>query len=281
MAQANKLSQKELKQPDSFQSTGEKFLQHFVDYRKQYLLGAVGLLVVFGLAFGIKTYLAKRSAAVSQSFGAALETYLAPIKSEKELKDADEATKSELSFPNEETKYVAAQTKFQEIVEKHGGTTYGKFAAFYVANCLFKTKQYDKARDGYTKFMAEAGSDFADLKFVAENNIAQTYDAEGKLDEALAAYKKIYETPEGVFKDQALYMQAEINQRQGKRDEAVKLYNELLEKFPETDLKSQVEKMLTILGAPKPEPKLDAMLDGAKKAGKGDAAKKAATQDQK
>ena len=153
MAQANKLSQKELKQPDSFQSTGEKLFQHFADYRKQYLLGLAGAFLVFGLAFGVKTYLTKRSADVSQGFSAALEVYLAPVMGENDKKNADEATKSGLTFPNEETKFVSASEKFKTLADDHGNTTYGKFAIFYHANCLFKLKQYEKAREGYEKFM--------------------------------------------------------------------------------------------------------------------------------
>ena len=74
-------------------------------------------------------------------------------------------------------------------------------------------------------------------------------------------------------------MLASIAQRQGKKDEAVKLYNELLEKFAETELKPQVEKMLTVLGAPKPEPKLDALIKDA--AGKADKAGKGAKKAEK
>lgn len=249
MAQAPKLSRKELKQPDTFQSRGEQILQHFIDNRKRYLLGLAALVVLIAAIWGVRYFFSQRDAEMSQRFGEALEVYLAPVVKDKTQKPEG----ADVTFDTDEHKYMAAMEKFKAVAEKYKGNNVGTFATFYLANCHFKMKQNDKARDLYDQFLKAAdGKIFADLRFVAESNIAQSYDQEGQLGKAAEIYQKLYENEKGLFRDQALFLLAEMAQRQGKKDEAVKKYNELLDKFQDTDLKPQAEKMLTLLGAPRP-----------------------------
>jgi len=252
VAQAGKLSQKELKQPDTFQSRGEQIVDHLVANRKRYLIYGGAAVLVILIALGVASIYEKRNATISKRFGEAFDTYNATVEREHVGVEKKKHAPGELTFPTEETKYLAALEKFRVLAEQNSGTTYGRFALFYQANSHFMLGQYSKALEVYEKFLSVIGSDFNDLRFVAENNIAQCHDALGELDKAAETYQKMVDDPVGLFRDQALFMLAKLAARQGKRDEAITKFNSVLEKFPDSEFRPDVEKQLTLLGAPKP-----------------------------
>ncbi len=261
MAQAKKLSRKELKQPDTFQTKGEEFLQHFIDNRRRYLyavLGFIGIILLITIASNL---LQMRNDKISEVYADAMKVYDAPV-----VKDTEGEPQEGLTFSTEEAKYLAATEKFQTVVNEYGGSAYGNIANFYLGNSHFQLKRYEKAREAYQAFIDNSGSDFSQFNFLAYHNIAQSYDAEKKFDQAIETYKKILSFGGELWKDEASFMIADIYKREGNKAEAIKWYTDVTENYPDSEVKPKAEKMLTLLRGPKPVEKKSETPEAAEKA---------------
>lgn|GEM_PF-3509383 len=252
MAKSKKLSRKELNQPDQFVTRGEQLLQNLVDNRKRYIMYVGAVFGVFILVNLICMYFQSQNDKISIQFSNAMKVYNAGVIAEGGEEEANPAAKIP-TYASEDAKNLAAVEKLQALVDEHGGSSYGAVAQFYLGNSLFQLKRYDKARAAYEAFLAKAGSDLKTFSFVAYHNIAQSYDGENNLDKALEAYKKILTLDGDAGKDDANYRMALIYKRQNKKDEAVKLLLETQEKYPESTLKSKIDKLLTFLRGPAPK----------------------------
>lgn len=251
-----KFTQKELKQPDTFQTKGEQVLEHFVNNRKRYLTYLAVLLALILIFSSVRTYVDYRNSKISAVYAEAFKVYQAKVVDEKDKKDD---TGKDLTYPTDEKKYLAASQKFEALISQYGSSDYGAASRFYLANCLFKLKRYGKAREKYEEFLSAVGADYDEFRFIANHDIAQCYDAEGKLEEAMAEYRKILASDVDVWKDQATYQIAMIYKRQGKLEDAIKWFEDIGANYPESSLKPKVDKILTALRGPvKPEEKKEA-----------------------
>ncbi len=250
MAQAKKLTKKELNEPDQFQSRGEQILNHVVEYRKRYFTYLAAFVALILAAVIINAVIDSRNAKISEKFSKAMAVFNAQVvKGEDANPNADPPT-----FQTEDAKFLAASEKFEGFIEEEGGSSYGVVARFFLGACHFQLKQYGKARAAFETFIEDSGSDGKEFLFLAYHNIAQSYDAEDNVEKALETYKKVLGLRDDAFKDQARYYIAKLLKRQGKNDEAVKELEGILADFPETAIKPDVRRMLTVLKGPeKPE----------------------------
>ncbi len=237
---SKKLDRKELKGPDLFQTRGERLLEWIIDRKRQILAACVGVAVIFLAVTAVNYYLESRHAAVSLKFARALNTLEAPIVEEGET--PPEGT--EEYYTSEDFRNSAALEKFGELASEHEGTGLGTMSQFYHANMLFKLKRYDKAVEGYKKFLDEASGDFDDIRFLAEFNLGQAYEATKQTAEAEKQYRKLYEDKDSIWKEQAGYHLSRMLHKQGKTDEAISTLEKVLEEYPESSLKTQAEKMI-------------------------------------
>lgn len=248
MAQAKgKLSRKELKQPDQFQSKGEDFLQRLIDNRKRIALVGGVLLALLAVYSIVTAYMDSRNEALSQKFGEIIRLYEAQVAASP---DQANPAGNPPTFASDELKYVTVSEQLQSFVDEHKGSGFAKAARFYLANCFFMLKRYEKARENYEIFLKDAGGGFDGLTFLAHANIAQTYDAEGNLDEALKVYQKIADGRNPVWKAEATYMIAQIKKRQGKNDEAITLLLGIQTQEGDSSIKAKADKLLTVLRGP-------------------------------
>ncbi len=237
---SKKLDRKELKGPDLFQSRGERILEWIIEHKRQILAVCVGLVVLFLAVSALRYYLESRHAAVSLRFARALKTLDAPIVEEGETppEGTDEY------YTSEEFRSSAALEKFSELVSEHQGTGLGTMARFYQANLQFELKRYDKAAEGYRTFLDEASGDFDDVRFLAEFNLGQTYEATNQPAEAEKQYRKLFEDEGSIWKEQAGYHLARMLHKLGKTEEAISTMKKMLEDFPESTLKTNAEKLI-------------------------------------
>jgi len=242
---APKISQKELRQPDEFQTLGERALQHITDNRKWYILGIIALFVIAGVVSGVRAIIDHRTEKISKMYADALESFDAPIVEENE--ENKENKPEGLYFPTEEAKYLAALQKFESLQQSYSGSNFGYMALFYIGDCHFKLKRYDKAAEYYARFTDEGSSDLDSLKFVARHNLAQALEMQGKLDDAIKQYDEILNSSDKVWREQAYFFKGYLLEKQDKKEDAVKMYEKMIEEFPESQLKSKAEKRLMML----------------------------------
>jgi hypothetical protein len=89
------------------------------------------------------------------------------------------------------------------------------------------------------------------LRFLAHEGLGYAYERKGNLDQAMAAFDKLGDDSKalggGFYADRALYQKARITEVRGNRDEAARLYHEVLDKTPTTSLRDEITNRLAVL----------------------------------
>lgn len=112
---------------------------------------------------------------------------------------------------------------------------------FWVGVNYWALKQFDKERASYRKVLK------LDPDHISANlYLAHSYLDSGKLPEALVLYDKVIKLDE--YNPEALYNRADILDRQGKTQEAVKALKKFLEYYPDGSLAMRATQKLNMLG---------------------------------
>ncbi len=92
----------------------------------------------------------------------------------------------------------------------------------------------------------------ARVHFLAREGLGYAYEAQGKLAEAAAAFSQLGDDAsraglQGFYKDRALYHQARLAELRSNPADAARLYHEVLEKFPTTSLRDEIQNRIAAL----------------------------------
>ena len=220
MATRHKISRKELKQPDEFQTVFETAALFFELHMTEVLLGAAALLVVVAIALSFFYYEAQRGRAASARFDQAL---------------------SELQGG----KYESAEKQLSSLAADDPHRAVGRLANLYLANAYLAQKEPAKAREALLHYLA--GDDASVFRGAALDDLAVTYEELGDYKQAEATYRQA-SAIEGPEQARAELGMARMLQKQGKRDEAVAVYRDFLAQHPYGPERTLVMETLAQLG---------------------------------
>jgi tetratricopeptide (TPR) repeat protein len=220
LATRHKISRKELKQPDEFQTIFETAALFFELHMTEVLLGAAALLVVVAIALSIFYYEARRGRAASARFDQAL---------------------SDLQGG----KYEAAEKELSSLAADEPHRAVGRLANIYLGNAYLAQKEPGKARDALTRYLSEDDSSL--FRGAALDDLAVAYEELGDYKQAEATYRKASDS-EGPEQARAELGMARMLQKQGKRDEAIAVYRDFLAKHPYGPERTMVMETLAQLG---------------------------------
>jgi len=220
LATRHKISRKELKQPDEFQTVFETAALFFELHMTEVLLGAAALLVIVAIALSFFYYEARRGRAASGRFDQAL---------------------SDLQGG----KYEAAEKELTSLADDEPHRAVGRLANLYLANAYLAQKEPAKARDALLRYLAE--DDASVFRGAALDDLAVTYEELGDYKQAEATYRRASEI-EGPEQARAALGMARMLQKQGKRDEAIAVYRDFLAQHPYAPERTLVMETLAQLG---------------------------------
>jgi tetratricopeptide (TPR) repeat protein len=220
LATRHKISRKELKQPDEFQTVFETAALFFELHLTEVLLGAAALLVVVAIALSFLYYEAQRGRAASARFDQAL---------------------SELQGG----KYESAEKELSSLAADEPHRAVGRLANLYLANAYLAQKEPAKAREALLRYLA--GDDASVFRGAALDDLAVTYEELGDYKQAEATYRQA-SAIEGPEQARAELGMARMLQKQGKRDEAVAVYRDFLAQHPYAPERTLVMETLAQLG---------------------------------
>ena len=184
------ISRHQLKQ-DQFRTTYEEF-EEFVKTNSRQIATAAGIvIVVVGLAVGLKQYQDKREAEASEALGAGLKTFRAYV---------GEMSQSTLmpglqTFPTTQEKYSKAQEQFQEVITKFSSTPEPKAVAvarYHVGLC--QSFLGDSAAATKTLEEASRTSD-VNIAALAKFALAGEHARAGKAADAARLYQELAARP--------------------------------------------------------------------------------------
>lgn len=153
----------------------------------------------------------------------------------------------EATYIEEKNKYEDAVKKFADVARSYPRTRPGQVARYYAALCQEHLGRYDEAQKTLKELEGSGNEDFAAL---ARFQQAEIYDRTGKTDEAIKLYRQLADKPT-IFVPRALVLLALADDlRKSNPQEATKLYNQIKKDFPDTSIADEADKRLDLL-APK------------------------------
>jgi predicted negative regulator of RcsB-dependent stress response len=221
VAREEKISRKDLRQPDEFLTLSRRAADWVADNRATVLTVTGGLLVVLIAVVAYQAISASREASAGHAYAAA------------------QALAGEGN-------YEEAANAFADVVASHGGTEHALLARLQQANALLQAKRVEEAVVAYQGFL-DAGPPTDYLRQLAETRLALVNEERGKHAEAVAEYASAAGTS-SLFSDDALIGEARTAEAMGDSAKAKELYERFLEDYPASDRRPLVTARLIALG---------------------------------
>lgn len=169
---AKKLTKKELREPDEFQTLSMKVFRYIVENRKKlYLIGVVLLLAAAaaaGVAFYNKSYETKAAALY-----------------------ADAAV---TGTPGKEQSNPRALEMYEELIRFYPRSTVAPLAYYHLGNLLYEKGEQERAIAAYEKFIGTAGEKDRLIVSLAWYGIGYCHEDRKEYPKALEAFEQAAET---------------------------------------------------------------------------------------
>jgi tetratricopeptide (TPR) repeat protein len=149
----------------------------------------------------------------------------------------------ETSYPDDAKKFTAAAQQFAEIAKKYPHGHAGGVAQYYQALSLEKLGKDEDAK----KLLAglEPGSD--DVAGMARFELAQLDDRTNQPDQAVALYQKLIDKPILLVPKPVAMLALANHYSQSNSSEAAKLYQQIKSQYPDTPIAEQADQALSLL----------------------------------
>ncbi len=230
-----RLTRKQIKQ-DQFVSFVDRGM-HWINQNWRQAGIGLGVVAVAALVWwGGTAYLGSRQASASQAMARALEIYQSPVGS-------GAAANATVKFATDTERLDAAQEAFEAIKSRYWLTPQARMAKLFLARVA--ADRGDQARA--VQLLTEIASKKSDDPIVrlAMLDLVRLRVARGEGLQLVAQLEAMAAGKDARLpRDAALYQLAQIWDREGKREEAGKLYRKLVEDFPDSPYRLEAQQRL-------------------------------------
>lgn len=149
----------------------------------------------------------------------------------------------ETSYPDDAKKFTAAAQQFSDIAKKYPRSHAGAEAQYYAALSYEKLGKDNEAKKLLTGL--EAGSD--DVAALARFELAELDDRTSQSDQAVKLYQKLIDKPSLLAPKPVVMLALAGHYSQTNPSEAAKLYQQIKSQYPDTPVAEQADQALTLL----------------------------------
>lgn len=256
---SDKLTRKELKQPDAFQAAGAQAQTWFQERQKAILI-VVGVVIVGGLGVALATYMSNRSDLnAAKMFGDALKPLDRPVVAATDAPPVVEEGEDP-PFKSQNEKDEALVRTLGEFRKDHGSSKAAATAAITLAQAQFRLGKHDDALTGFDDFLKSAQTDDP-LRAAALEGKGYVFEAKGDYDKALTAFEQLgRENKTEFLTGMGPFHRARVLLAQGKKEEAAKEFSLIAQQFPNTAAaRLSQERLSTLVAAGITPPPLAAL----------------------
>ncbi len=210
----------------------------------------MGVLLLVGLAFfGVylwRSVQQKHEKQLQKQFAEALEIYHTPLETENQGEDHEHAPLQKYHFGSREERYSKAKEAFGAIAQLYPKKRLGLFARYYLAISKYQLGEREAAKKVLGSLIDE--TDQLDITNLALQYLAQMAQSEKDHAQTVALLNEFIETSPLTFPRQtALLSLAQSYEAMGKVDEALKNYRKLIAQYPASEIsrtaQSRVEQL--------------------------------------
>jgi len=237
------ISRKELKH-DKIKETLEHGAEAVYSHSQLTLAGLLVVLVAVSIYGGWQIYHDRKTAEANAAFDAAQKVYSARVGPPAPGEPVDP---NEPTYPDEATRSQEASRRFTEVANKYSSTNPGKLARYYDALCLEDLEQHNQALEELKK-VSQSGD--KELSGMAQYQIGIIDARTGKPDEAVKIYRALADKKLVFVPRPLVLLELAGVLRQSKPQEAVAVYQQIKQEFPDSTISEEADRGLGTL-APK------------------------------
>ena len=210
---SEKLTKKDLKSPDAFQSTFEKLGDYIAENQTRVIVGTSALLCAVILVMGIYFYWSHYSNSALKIYAKAQGNILKSGENQDNV--------------NEKMKL------YKELVDKYPSSWSGRMANYHLGNIYYNKGEIDQAISSYKKFVGKAGSDKTGVKFLTLTSLGYAYEMKKDFNQALKYFEQAQNTYHAGFETIGLRNIARAYEELNNKEKALEYYKKALEKTTE------------------------------------------------
>jgi len=205
---AAKLSKKELKEPDIFQSSIQKITDYISENTTRfYSILATSILAIV-IAVGIYLYWNDYQTSAVQIYAKAQTSML-----------RNQQNPAGASDP---------MNIFKELIDKYPHSWSARMAYYHMGNIYYNSGELDKAIDSYKKFVSSARADDAGIKFLALTSLGYCYESKKDLQSALNYFEEAQKSNNTGFESIGFRNIARIYEQLNNKKKALENYQNAL-----------------------------------------------------
>jgi predicted negative regulator of RcsB-dependent stress response len=224
---AAKLSKKELKQPDVFQSTFEKIVDYISENTMRFYTIATTVVLTVIIAFGIYLYWSNYQTTAAQIYA----------KAQASLYRAGD---------NQEAAQASVKI-FQELIEKYPHSWSARMAYYHLGNIYYNSGDLDKAIDNYKRFISSTKSDDAGIKFLALTSLGYCFEARKDFKSALNYFEEAQKSNNTGFEAIGYRNIARIYEELNDKKKALENYQNALAKTMDPSMAIFIKRKISSL----------------------------------
>lgn len=239
-----KIRQKELSQPDTFQKAGTEASDWLA--QRQKIIGlAAGVLVLGGVGVAIASEMSKRGEEkAAQALGQALTVLDRPVEGVEPAQPGD----TEKPFPSVAARDQELVKTLEAFRKEHGGTPSAVTAALAEGKAQFRLGNHAAAQAAFGEYLKGAAQNDP-LRAEAFEGQGYALEADGKYEDAIKAFKQMGAAGGPFLLGMGDYHKARMLILLGKKEEAAQVLSKLTTAQPNTAAARQAGERLAVLAS--------------------------------
>ncbi len=224
---SSKLSKKDLKGPDAFQSTFERLTDYVSANKTRVAVVATALCLAVVVVLGVYFYWNYYSSSALKLYAKAQQNMI---------------QKGDNKETNEENIII-----FNDLIKKYPYSWSGRMALYHLGNIHYNNADFDDAVEAYKKFLSKTRKDNTGIKFLALTSLGYAYEAKKDYEKALQAFEEAMDTYNVGFEMMGLRNIARTYEALNNKEKALEYYKKALDKTTEPSSIIFIKKKISAL----------------------------------
>ena len=229
---SDRLTRKEIKRQDTFQTTMAQSLDWVRAHRRELIAGVAVLALTIAALAGWALWLRATEDDAQALLGEAMAAYRAPVRAEED-EGAAAGPAEELSFPTVEARRERSAELFGRVVGEYGASDAADVARVYLAEIAAVQGETERARELWEDFLDDHPEHM--LGAEVRLNLYALDRAEGRGEEVAAELAAMLEADDRPLpEDVILHELASTLESLGRAEEATGHYQRLVNEHPQS-----------------------------------------------
>lgn len=224
---AAKLSKKELKQPDAFQSTVEVIMNYISENKTRFYAIVTAAVVSAVITFGIYIYWSYYQSSAIDMYAKARNDMI-------------------INIGNPDAVRVNIK-EFKELIAKYPHSWSARMSHYHLGNLYYSIGELDNAITEYKKFVSSSRSDKAGVKFLTLTSLGYCYEAKQDFKAALEYYEKAQKSDNVGFESIGFRNIARAYELLNDKKNALENYKKALQKTNDPSLTVFIKRKISFL----------------------------------